>query len=350
MDFRPKLTTLTRCLVERGLFASSPFTLVDVGCGGGLAELWRAFGGSLRALGLDPRLEACRRLQAMETNPQVRYEPAHVRLPPDHPFRLRRGDREPWTGNPWQRTSAAQAMALLVEKIARERQAEELNAWHADTLSEASSHQTLDQLVARHGFDDVDAIKIDVDGLDLEVLHSAVDTLPRGPVLACVLEVNFFGDREPTGHSFHNTDRFMREQGFELFDLSLRRVSMAALPAPFRYDNAPHETTFGRIIQGDALYLRDPCGRPESQTGAAPLAPLKILKLACLFELFHLPDQAAELLRDYAAHINSIAEVQPLLHLLANEVNPKLESYDLYLQGFRNDPTSFYPSRLDAAP
>lgn len=345
MDFAPKHSTLTKCLVERGLFAESPFTLIDVGCGGGISNCWRAFAGSLRALGIDPRISECRRLQANEANPQVTYTPAFVRLPTTDPFRVQRGNRSPWSGNPWERTSPARAMAILQERTAKENQASELNAWQEDDLADNTACKTLDQLVDMHGLHDVDAIKIDVDGLDLEVLHSAAATLRRCPVLGCVLEVNFFGTDDPTDHSFHNMDRFMRAQGFELFDLSTRRCSSVALPAPFRCDGAPHETLFGRIVQGDALYLRDPCGWKDSSFSPVTLTPIKLLKLACVFELFNLPDQAAELIRDYADEVKPLVEAKPLLDLLANELDPRTESYDLYLRGFLDDPTSFYPSR-----
>lgn len=345
MDFTPRFSTLTKCLVERGLFSKQPLTLIDVGCGGGLANTWRAFGSSLRALGIDPRTAECRRLQAAEVNSSIQYIPAFIRLPDNHPFRQQRGNRSPWTGNPWERTSPAQAMAILHQRMEQAKHASELNAWHEDDLVEVATTQTLDQLAASTGFTDTDVLKIDVDGNDLEVLHSASVTLSGGPVLACILEVNFFGSTDPTDHSFHNTDRLMRMHGFDLLDLSVRRGSAAALPAPFRSDGAPHETIHGRIIQGDALYMRDPCGWANNPEAQVELSPVKLLKLACLFELFGLPDQSAELLNTHASAVAPLAEVRPLLHLLANELDPRLESYDTYIRGFQDDPESFYPSR-----
>ena len=47
------------------------FTLVDVGCGGGLPDAWRAFGPRLRALGLDSDSHETDRLQALEANEDV---------------------------------------------------------------------------------------------------------------------------------------------------------------------------------------------------------------------------------------------------------------------------------------
>jgi hypothetical protein len=74
-----------------------------------------------------------------------------------------------------------------------------------------------------------------------------------------------------------------------------------------------------------------------------PLDAMKLLKIACLFELFEAPDHSAELLRDHAEIIAPLAAAQRLLHLLANQIDPRLENYDL--SGFKDDPTSFYPSR-----
>ncbi len=345
MDFTSGHHTLTRCLVERALFDSQPFTLIDVGCGCGIPDIWRYFEPSLSGLGIDPQVAECQRLQSNEKNPQVRYIPAFLGLADDHPFRQARGNREPWTGNPWQRTSAARAIARLSEQLPSERRLIETNEWAREELVPIERKLTLDELVSQQKIPEVDFIKIDVDGPDFEVLLSAEKTIQTSPVLGAVLEVNFSGSPDPTDHTFHNFDRQMRRWGFELFDLTTRRYSNLALPAPFRYDNAPHETTFGRIIQGDALYLRDPSGWHEQPEMRVKLSPVKLLKLACLFELFNLPDQAAELLRDQAEVIVSIVDTRPLLHLLAHEINPELESYDLYLKEFEEDPTSFYPSR-----
>ena len=47
-------TPMTQLLRERGVFDHHPFALIDVGCSGGIAEPWRAFGRSLIAHGYDP--------------------------------------------------------------------------------------------------------------------------------------------------------------------------------------------------------------------------------------------------------------------------------------------------------
>lgn len=346
MDFQPQFRTLTRCLVERGLFLDHPFALIDVGCGGGLAPMWRFFEPSLRALGVDPMTTECARLQAAEQNPGVRYAPAFLRLPENHPFRVARGPREPWTANPWTRTSSAAAMDILARRLDAEKKLAQLNAWTEAPLVTPARTLTLDVLAREQGYASVDFLKIDVDGPDLEVLHSAEHTIRQSPVLGLALEVNFFGSADPTDHTFHATDRLLRSWGFELFDLTTRRCSVSALPAPFRYENSPYETLHGRILQGDALYLRDPCGWTKHPAASVPLTPHQLLKLACLFELFQAPDHAAELLAAHTEILAPLAEVRPLLHLLANEIDPSLENYDQFLERFKADPASHYPSRF----
>ena len=345
MDFENRFNTLTRCLVERGQFQDRPFSLIDVGCGGGLPALWRLFEPSLRTIGIDPQIDECDRLQAAEKNPDVKFVPRFLRVPESHPFRQARGDRDPWTGNPWERTSSAQAMAILSTRTESTKKFSELNAWPDEKLVEPTQTSTLDELVAELALPYVDFIKIDVDGPDMEVLHSATNTFKTTPVLGCMVEVNYSGSDDPTDHTFHNMDRHLRGLGFDLINLSTRRCSVAALPATFRFDNAPHETAIGRVLQGDAIYLRDPCGWAQNPAARVDLDAHQLLKLACLFELFGAPDHSAELLRDHATAIEPIAEVMPLLHLLVNELDTRFENYELYIKKFQEDPTSFYPSR-----
>lgn len=350
MDFKTRYNTLTRCLVERGDLEDNPLYLIDVGCGGGLARIWDYFRTSLAGMGVDPQISECRRLEELETNPRFHYVPRFLRLPESHPFRQQRGDREPWTGNPWERTSSAHASRILHERTAQEKQFKELNNWHKQELVETAQTSTLDELVEEQKMTDVDFIKIDVDGPDFEVLLSAEKTIRESPVLAVGLEVNFSGTADPTDNTFHNIDRCMRSWGFDLNQLSIRRCTLAALPGTFMWDLAPHETDHGRVLQGDALYTRDPCGWDKLPEAAVDLSPMKLIKLACIFELFGAPDHSAELLRDFANVIDPIMDTEPLLHLLANQSAPHLENYQQHIDEFQSDPTNFYPSRRPQPP
>ena len=345
MEHSLSFSALTRLLVKRDIFESHPLTLLDVGCSGGISPIWRVFEPSLVALGIDPVLLECERLNAKETSSNVRYRPAFVGLQDDHPFVQKRGDRGLWGGNPWNRLSADFGSKILQSKTKESEKLAVLNDWQGSELAAPSSKIGVDDLVLEENLLGLDFIKVDVDGYDLDVILSAENIVRNSPVLGFTLEVNFYGSTNDTDHTFHNTDRLMRQWGFDLFGLSMRRYSSAALPAPFEWDG-PAQTIFGRPYQGDAVYLRDPMGAGTHGAPESPeLSPQKLLKLACLFECFGLPDHAAELIQANAQQLNAVCNSSELLNALACEVDPSVRNYSEYIEKFKDDPTAFYRSR-----
>jgi hypothetical protein len=95
MEYTSVFSKMTRAVVEKEILASQSFTLLDVGCSGGIAPFWRVFEPSLVALGIDPVVAECERLNANEKNSQVRYRAGFVGLPDEHPFVQKRGNDEP---------------------------------------------------------------------------------------------------------------------------------------------------------------------------------------------------------------------------------------------------------------
>jgi len=344
MDYTSVFTKMTRFLAKKGTLDSQPFTLLDIGCSGGISKFWRVFEPVLLAVGIDPVVTECERLNAKETNTNVRYRSAFIGLPDQHPFVIKRGNNEPWGGNPWNRLSAQFATDILQSKIKKEDKLVMLNDWKGSGLADTASKIGVDELVKEEKLSNLDFIKVDVDGFDLDAILSAESITRNSPVLGYTLEVNFYGSTSDTDHTFHNTDKLMRQWGFDLFGLSMRRYSAAALPAPFEW-NAPAQTVFGRPYQGDAVYLRDPMA---AQTRDAPLCPSlsphKILKLACLFECFGLPDHAAELILSNSSNLDEVCVPNELLNILANEVDSTVTDYKEYIEKFKADPASFYRS------
>ena len=337
MEFSSPHPHFTLDTVKRGLLDAAPFTLIDVGCSGGLSSLWRHFEPSLKAFAVDPVVDECARLATMEKNPAVRYIPAFVGLPPDHPFNRERGCRSPTERNPWARLAAASATEFLARRTKPEAQLPVLNNWQTERLADVRKY-TLAELAAREGFNDVDFIKVDIDGNDLEALHSGEALIRESPVLGFVLEVNYYGGTLPTEHTFHNTDRLMRAWGFDLFGLTSRRYSASALPNRFEWD-FPAQSVSGRPYQGDALYLRDAIGL-EGQPDLPALAPTKLLKLACLFECFYLPDFAAEVLQKHGHALG--LDVDAALDLLTLNIRTDGVGYGEHMRHFREDPARFY--------
>jgi hypothetical protein len=339
MEFVAPQSHFTADVVRRGLLRETPFQVMDVGCSGGIAAHWRTYEPALQALGIDPVVSECARLTALEKNPAVRYQSAFVGLPDDHPFNRQRAGQPPTTRNPWTRLSSATATERLRGRVTAEAQLPVLNTWQTEELAPVRKY-TVETLAAEYGLTALDFLKIDIDGNDLEALLSAERLIREAPVLGLVLEVNYYGGTGPTEHTFHNTDRLMRSWGFDLFGITARTYSAGALPNRFVWD-IPAQAISGRPYQGDALYLRDAIGL-EGSPDLPPLSPAKLLKLACLFENFSLPDFAAELVLRHGAALGIDADHS--LDLLVRGVRSDGVGYQEHMRRFKENPASFYRS------
>lgn len=340
------------CTLLRRIAAAlreEPFTIIDVGCSGGIDDVWRGFGDRLRAFGFDPNIEECKRLAAQESNPGVKYIPAFVGLDPKHPFAQKKVGKSHWGNNPWDRLAFARTVRNRqkeVENLPPEDRSDKLttiNVWNTARSADSSHPVLLPEFFAENGITDIDFIKLDVDGPDFEILHSLEDVLAGVPVLGFGMEVNFFGSDAETEHTFHNTDRFMRSKGFELFNLMIYRYTAVALPSRYLWAN-PGPSELGRPYQGDALYVHDICN-PAHQGFVMKLSPEKILKTAAIFAAFNLPDSAAEILATFRARIAHLCDVDSLLEVLAAEIQSGRGSnlcYKDYLAAFERDSDLFY--------
>src|SRR5262245_41539232 len=194
------------------------FTLVDIGCSGGIEHVWREYGDCLAGVGFDASVAECRRLAVEETNPNIHYVPGFVDIPPEHPF----AQREPvWPGHIdcfYDDTSSAWTMELRAKRLATASLEEKLhhNRWRDTELADPAKPIYAPQVLAELRFTDVDFLKIDVDGPDFRILNSFDGLFDQFGISAVRLEVSMWGGAGDTVNTFHNTDRFMRQQGYDL--------------------------------------------------------------------------------------------------------------------------------------
>lgn len=99
-----------------GALRNEDFSLVDVGCSGGIDSVWREFGERLAALGFDPSVEQVERLRKQETSSKIRYEAVFVGVPVSHPISVRRGGRTPFGRSPWSRLMVHRTAQILSDK------------------------------------------------------------------------------------------------------------------------------------------------------------------------------------------------------------------------------------------
>ena len=262
---------------------TEPFALLDIGCSGGIEPTWRAFEPRLRALGIDASATECARLTNLEHNPDVAYVAAFVSRCVDKPVDLSAGSAAPFIMRMRDRLSFMRTREIREGRL-KGASAEEYfrhNVWEMTGLADPGKPVVACELLRSRGWNDVDYLKIDIDGTDFDVLQSFDGLFDKLGLLAVQLEVNFVGTDAADEHTFHNTDRFMRSQGFDLLRLDVRTFSSRALPARYVWPT-PAETVSGRPFQGEAYYARDLLG-PRRTEWAGRLSAEKIAKLAAVF-------------------------------------------------------------------
>ena len=332
-----KPAIIPRVLAER-LWGGSDLFVIDVGASGGIGWEWQPFGDRLRAVGFEPLVAEAQRLQRLAEGSKVRYEAAFVTcrdfdalFPPE----IRHDRVKSRTNDAFVRVSAVRALELMrmnyVEQV--------FNA--GAPAQYADRRIVLDDYIAPDERESVDFIKIDTDGHDFPVLLGADELLRDGGVLGFSVEAQFHGASHDYANTFSNIDRFLRARGFSLFDLDVYRYSRAALPSPFTYD-IPAQTRTGQVMWGEAVYFRDLAMDEYERVWAYDVTRARVLKLACLFDLFGLPDCAAELLINRRELVGDC--VTPLLDDLARAASSGL-SYDEFIKRFEADPQEMYPSR-----
>lgn len=343
---------MTAALVQRGVFREAPFGLIDVGASGGIAPQWLMFGNDLRAIGLDPLVIECERLNRESRSPNVSYKACFVvsKDPVDHVPDDMTADPARSKDNYWiARSSSAEALRLLGMDFA-DYAREQYN--RGEPMRHSEERISLDEFCSVRPELRPNFLKVDTDGSDLQVLRGGRQLLRSSDMLGVAIEANLHGPIHPAANTWPHIDTLLRECGFTLFDMSLWRFSRAALPAKFVYE-VPAQTVRGQVLWGDALYFRD-LGAPnhDAMWGTDPDA-LGVLKLACLFELYDLEDCAAELLRQRENLLSSIVEVAPLLDLLTPCVDGEAVGYQRYIELFQTGPRRFLPSsplRIDLKP
>jgi len=143
---------------------------------------------------------------------------------------------------------------------------------------------TLDEYSSQNSIE-FDILKLDVQGAELAILQGGKYQLENN-CKAVITEVEFVElyKEQPL---FNDIDCFLKQRGFTLFDLDIRRWSRKKLSKNL------HKVKFGQIIYADALYLKDPI---ENNTYRKLISKKDCLKLISIAELFSLPDFALELI------------------------------------------------------
>lgn len=329
MNIHPQSAVVAH-IVDRKAGSIGDFTLVDVGASGGIADYWNAFGQTLHAVGFDPLVLNMRKMAAAETRPNVRYEAAFVGCA--NFDALFPADQRQIGVDPYPRTSSVRAQELMrMNYVAKYFNEGEEVIW-------AEQHATLDDYFPQEA--ELDFLKVDTDGSDLQVLLGADKLLRRGAFLGIVVEAQFQGWPHDYANTFANIDRYLRARGFALYDLDRHRYTRAALPGLFEYD-IPAQTLTGQALWGDALYFRDFAHSQYETSWGYHITRERLLKLLALFDVFGLPDCAAELLLA-RPDLTEVDDRNQLLDLLVRSAGFD-GTYEQHLKRFEESVDRFFP-------
>ena len=215
------------------LLKHNPIVVVDVGASGGLHPRWGEFTSCYRAVLFEPDKRAYDLLSPNSAENLVVLNSALSHIKEERDLYLCRKQNV---------SSVYYPNVTFLERFPNPQRFGVIETVRVEA-------DTLDNQLRLNGIPEIDFIKIDVQGHELPILQGAANSLER--CVGLELEVEFaplYVDQP----LFSDVDAFVREQGFELFDLRKsywkRRGSRLA----------GYTTGKGQLVFGDALYLKSP--------------------------------------------------------------------------------------------
>lgn len=249
---------------------SKPITLVDVGARREVHSRWDLFGENVKVIGFEPDLEECNRLNKTYGK-KHRYFPIAL-------YNRSGQLKINICKNP--ATSSVYAPNRLI--VNRFFNAEDLEI--VRNISVPS--ETLDRILSLNNIHDVDLIKIDTQGSELQILQGSRKML-RNSIFGVDIEVEFsqLYKNQPL---FTDADIYLRDLGFSLFDINLARLKRK------KYNNVYSK---GQVLWAHALYFRDFLLNKNIHSNCLNFK--KAIKTIAIAEIYGFSDFALELLDFY---------------------------------------------------
>lgn len=258
----------------RSLLGESTLTALDLGARGEPPQPWKVLEGVATFVQFDPDEEAC---DALQRAPRARRDPGKYLVLPVA-IAGESGARTLYVTATPSGSSLFRPGTDLTDQYVVPGYIEPLREVPVEVLSLSDA---LDKL----GLGDVHLAKLDIQGVELEVLKG-LDARRRGGLLAVEVEtpLEHYYEGAPTFPDLH---AFMRDEGFELFNVNPTRVHRRA-GAPARgldrfAGPAGSSSMAARLWEFDALYFRN---RPAIVAEGSPEQLLRYATTLCVYRYF----------------------------------------------------------------
>jgi FkbM family methyltransferase len=171
---------------------------------------------------------------------------------------------------------------------------------------------------------DIDFMKLNVQGAELEILRGASNSLRH--VTGIQVEMSFV--ESYIGRPFFaDIDIFLRSHGFTFFDL-IGHHCVGRKDSPITVQHAPGlYPLLGQLIEGHGVYFKDPIELHKRGRDISHFNTEKLLKLVCFAEIYHQHEFALELLYWIAKDFPAAQPLRAALLDLADRAVVELRSY-----------------------
>ncbi len=272
---------MTKHLLSSGAFRATPVRVIDGGSRWGVEGHWSIFSEQVEVLAFEPDERECQRLNALyDGRPGYRQRLFPVALG------RKKGRATLYLARFPDSSSVLKNNEEFLGRFAMAHYVEQIGAVEVEVTD-------IDSLMAEHGIDYIDFMKLDVEGAELDVLKGAGKALSDS-LLGLTIEVWFH--QEHVGRPlFSDIDAHLRHFGFTLFDFREVNRWRRKTQCGGGYESWIRR---GQLMYCNALYFRDlpallAAGDGKLDDGTR----LRALKLASLAELFCYPDFAIEVLQ-----------------------------------------------------
>jgi len=250
--------------MKENLLDQTNLTIVDVGAAGGMHDRWSHLKTSINSILFEPDPEEFKKLNLDQNNTSLVINSALSDQNKEVRFHVCK----------WQEVSSIYKPNLKV--LSKYQDVDRFTVSKVITLQADS----LNNLLEKERITEVDFMKIDTQGSELEILQGASNFLDG--IIGLEVEVEFIKiyQDQPL---FTEVDRFIESHGFSLIDM--KRTF-------WKRKNADDGSNKGQLIYADALYFKE----PEQVMKSANLSKEKIIKSINLYLVYGYVDLAISLL------------------------------------------------------